>query len=76
MLLAEYLPQQTKYYYYESFDWFFVGYIFSFTSVGIRIIAIIADKRFVGIGDMEADTVKEFDDGEDFEIAFFSGMHR
>jgi len=28
---------------YGSFGWFFVGYIFSFTSVGIRIIAIVAD---------------------------------
>ena len=48
----------------------------SFTSVGIRIIAIVADKRFIGIGDMKADAMEEFDDGEDFEITFFSGMHR
>jgi len=48
----------------------------SFTSVGIRIIAIVADKRFVGIGDMKADAMEEFDNREDFEVTFFSWMHR
>ena len=48
----------------------------SFTSVGIRIIAIVADNRFVGIGDMKANTMEEFDNREDFEVTFFSGMER
>ncbi len=47
----------------------------SFTSVGIRIISIVADERFIGIGDMKANAMEEFDDGEDFEITFFGGMH-
>ena len=48
----------------------------SFTSVGIGVIAIVADERFIGIGDMKANAMEEFDNGEDFEITFFSGMHR
>ena len=48
----------------------------SFTSVGIRIIAIVAYKGCVGIGDMKANTMEEFDNREDFEVTFFSGMHR
>ena len=48
----------------------------SFTSVGIRIIAIVAYKGFVGIGDMKANTMEEFDNREDFEVTFFSGMER
>ena len=46
----------------------------SFTSGGIRIIAIVAYKRFVGIGDMKANTMEEFDNREDFEVTFYSGM--
>jgi len=48
----------------------------SFTSVGIRIIAIVADKRFVWIEDMKADAMEKFNDGEDFEVTFFGGMER
>ena len=46
----------------------------SFTSVGIRIIAIVAYKGFVGIGDVKANTMEEFDNREDFE-GFFPGWN-
>jgi hypothetical protein len=47
---------------------------FSFASGSIGIIAVVADKGFIGIRDMEADAVEKFDDREDLEITFFSGM--
>jgi len=53
-----------------------VRYINSFTSGSIGVIAVVADKRFVGIGNMKANAMEEFDNGEDLEITFFSGMHR
>jgi hypothetical protein len=46
----------------------------SFASGGIGIIAVVADKGFVGIGNVEADTMEEFNNGKDFEIAFFTGV--
>ena len=45
----------------------------SFTSIGIGIEAIVAYKGFVGIGDMKADAVEEFDSGGRIsKLRFFS----
>lgn len=52
------------------------SHFFSFASCYIGVITVVADERFVWIGDMKVDTMKEFDDREDFEITFFTFMHR
>jgi len=49
---------------------------FSFASCCIGVITVVADEGFVRIWDMKADAMEEFNDREDFEITFFTFMHR
>ena len=48
----------------------------SFASCSIRVITVVADEGFVRIGDMKADAMEEFNNREDFEITFFTFVHR